>query len=54
MDRKLLLIILSIILPPLAVHLKTKAFGKEFAISLVLALLFWIPGVIYALYLTTR
>jgi uncharacterized membrane protein YqaE (UPF0057 family) len=54
MDRKILLIILSIVLPPLAVHLKTKAFGKEFVISVVLALFFWIPGVIYSLYLVTR
>jgi len=54
MDRKILLIILSIFLPPLAVYLKTNKAGKEFAISLVLCFFFWIPGVIYALYISTR
>lgn len=46
----ILLVILAILLPPLAVFL-VKDFGTEFLISLILTLLFWLPGVIYALYI---
>lgn len=45
-----LLIVLCIILPPLAVYLKF-GISTEFWISILLTLLFWIPGVIYALIL---
>lgn len=48
-----LYIILAIILPPLAVGL-LYGIGTEFLISLVLTLLFWIPGVIYALIMVLR
>jgi uncharacterized membrane protein YqaE (UPF0057 family) len=44
-----LLIILCILLPPLAVYLKEEEINSKFWISLLLTLLFWIPGVIYAL-----
>ena len=44
-----LLVILAILLPPLAVYLHEGATNKRFWISLLLTLLFWIPGVIYAL-----
>lgn len=44
-----LLIVLSIILPPLAIALKF-GFETKFWISCLLTLLFWVPGVIYALY----
>jgi uncharacterized membrane protein YqaE (UPF0057 family) len=44
-----LLVILAILLPPLAVYLHQGAINTKFWISLVLTLLFWIPGVIYAL-----
>ena len=47
---KLILIILAILLPPLAVYLKTKS-GKDTLINIVLCFLFWIPGVLHALYL---
>lgn len=47
--NKALLIILAILLPPLAVYLKTKS-GKDAIINLVLCFLFWIPGVIHALW----
>ncbi|MEO5572391.1 MAG: YqaE/Pmp3 family membrane protein [Bacteroidia bacterium] len=40
--------VLCILLPPLAVGLKYGIVDK-FWISLLLTLLFWIPGVIYAL-----
>ena len=45
----LLLVILAILLPPLAVYLHEGAINNRFWISLLLTLLFWIPGVIYAL-----
>lgn len=45
----LLLAILAILLPPLAVYLHENAINTKFWISLLLTLLFWIPGVIYAL-----
>lgn len=45
----LLLVILSILLPPLAVFLYEGAITSRFWISLILTLIFWIPGVIYSL-----
>lgn len=43
-----LLVILAILLPPLAVFLK-RGLDSMFWISLILTLLFWFPGVIFAL-----
>jgi len=48
-DRTILLVVLAILLPPLAVYLHEGAINTKFWISLVLTLLFWVPGVIYAL-----
>ena len=45
----LLLVILAILLPPLAVYLHEDATNNRFWISVILTLLFWLPGVIYAL-----
>ena len=45
----ILLAILAILLPPLAVYLHENDFNAKFWISLLLTLLFWVPGVIYAL-----
>ncbi|MGC4099804.1 YqaE/Pmp3 family membrane protein [Ferruginibacter sp.] len=45
----LLEVILAILLPPLAVYLHEGEINNRFWISLILTLLFWIPGVIYAL-----
>ena len=45
----ILLAILAILLPPLAVYLHENAINTKFWLSLLLTLLFWIPGVIYAL-----
>jgi uncharacterized membrane protein YqaE (UPF0057 family) len=45
----LLLVILAILLPPLAVYLHEGVINSKFWISLLLTLLFWLPGVIYAL-----
>lgn len=46
---KVLLVILAILLPPLAVYLHQGEINNKFWISLVLTLLFFVPGVIYAL-----
>jgi uncharacterized membrane protein YqaE (UPF0057 family) len=45
----LLLVILAILLPPLAVYLHEGVINNRFWISLILTILFWLPGVIYAL-----
>ncbi len=52
-ENKILLIILAILLPPLAVYLHQGEINSKFWISLLLTLLFWIPGVIYALLVVT-
>ncbi len=44
-----LLVILAILLPPLAVYLHEGEINTKFWIDLVLTLLFFVPGVIYAL-----
>ncbi len=46
----ILLVILSFILPPLAVYLVYNAIGTPFWVNLLLTILFWVPGVIHALY----
>ena len=48
-EKTLLYVILAILLPPLAVYLHQGEINTKFWISLILSLLFWIPGVIYAL-----
>lgn len=53
MKNPVVLIILSIILPPVAVFLK-KGANKDLVINIVLCLLGFLPGVIHALWLTTR
>jgi len=47
--NKVLLVILAILLPPLAVYLHQGEINNKFWISLLLTLLFFLPGVIYAL-----
>jgi uncharacterized membrane protein YqaE (UPF0057 family) len=44
----LLHVIIAILLPPVAVFLK-KGATLPLAISVVLTMLFWLPGVVYAL-----
>ncbi|MBV1952080.1 MAG: YqaE/Pmp3 family membrane protein [Cycloclasticus sp.] len=53
MDNKIVQIILAVFLPPIAVFLK-KGAGKDLIINLVLCILFYIPGVVHALWLTTK
>jgi len=48
-EMTILLVILAILLPPLAVFLYEGEATVRFWLSLILTLLFWIPGVIYAL-----
>lgn len=45
----LLLVILAILLPPLAVYLHENTINGKFWLDLILTLLFFLPGVIYAL-----
>lgn len=49
-DNQLLLIIIAILLPPLAVLLHEGKANSRFLLSILLWLLFYIPGLIYALY----
>jgi uncharacterized membrane protein YqaE (UPF0057 family) len=44
----LLLVILAILLPPVAVYMK-RGVSTPFWLSILLSLLFWLPGIIYAL-----
>jgi len=47
--NQLLLVILAILLPPLAVYLHEGVINGKFWLDLVLTLLLFIPGIIYAL-----
>ncbi|WP_434036047.1 YqaE/Pmp3 family membrane protein [Formosa sp. 4Alg 33] len=49
----LLTIILSILLPPLAVFLK-HGIGTALLVSVLLTLLGWLPGVIHAFYVNSK
>jgi len=51
--NQLINIIICIFLPPLAVLLKF-GLGKDFLINLILSIFFWVPGIIHALWVTTR
>lgn len=51
--NKIVLILLSIFLPPVAVFLKSGV-GKDLIINIVLCLLMFLPGVVHALWLTTK
>jgi uncharacterized membrane protein YqaE (UPF0057 family) len=46
--ESILHIVLALLLPPVAVFLK-KGVGKQLLISIVLTMLFFLPGSIYAL-----
>lgn len=51
--NKLLLIILAIIVPPVAVYLKSGA-NKQLVINIILWILGVIPGVVHALWVVTK
>ncbi|MFM2375981.1 MAG: hypothetical protein RLZZ165_1078 [Bacteroidota bacterium] len=46
----LLYVVLAVLLPPLAVYLYTKKVGIDFWICLILTILGWLPGIVWALY----
>ena len=48
-DRLVIILIATILLPPLGVALK-HGLGTQFLISLILTLIFYVPGLIYSLY----
>ena len=48
-DRTILLVILSILLPPAAVYVYEDGITNRFWIALLLTILIWLPGIIYAL-----
>jgi len=51
--NKIVLIILCLLVPPLAVYLKTKS-AKDTIINVILCFLFFLPAVIHALYLCLK
>ena len=50
---QVVLIILAVLLPPLAVYLHQGEINGKFWISLLLTLLFFLPGVIYSILVVT-
>lgn len=48
-ENQVLLVIITILLPPLGVYLHQGEINSKFWISLLLTLLFYIPGLIYSL-----
>jgi uncharacterized membrane protein YqaE (UPF0057 family) len=50
-EDELLEVIIAILLPPVAVYLHEDEIGDHFWIDLLLTILFYLPGIIYALYI---
>ncbi|WP_085299966.1 YqaE/Pmp3 family membrane protein [Cognaticolwellia mytili] len=51
--NKLVHIILALLLPPVAVFLKS-GLGKDLIINIVLCLIFYVPGILHAIWLITK
>jgi len=51
--NKLLLVIIAILLPPVAVGVK-NGIGLSLVINIILCLLFWLPGLIHALWVVLK
>ncbi len=49
----LLIVIIAILLPPLAVWLKTNSLGATL-LNVVLCVLFWLPGLLHALWVVLK
>jgi len=49
LENTFLLVLITILLPPLGVYLHQGEINSKFSISLILTLLFYIPGLIYSL-----
>lgn len=54
MDNKLLQVIVSLLIPPLAVYMKNGKVDNAFWINVVLTFLGGLPGVIHALYVVLK
>lgn len=52
-DMKIMAVILAIIFPPLGVAIREGA-GFSLVVNLILTFLFWIPGLIHALWVILR
>lgn len=52
-DMKIMAIILAIIFPPLGVAIR-EGLGFSLVVNLILTSLFWIPGLIHALWVIMR
>lgn len=50
---KFLLVVIAILLPPLAVGLK-EGIGLQLLLSIVLTLLFYVPGLLHALWIVLK
>jgi uncharacterized membrane protein YqaE (UPF0057 family) len=51
--NKILLIVIAILLPPLAVYLKTKS-AKDTIINVILCFVFWVPAILHALWVILK
>ncbi|WP_206485837.1 YqaE/Pmp3 family membrane protein [Thalassotalea sp. G2M2-11] len=51
--NKIIHIILALLLPPVAVFLKSGV-GKDLVINIILCLFFYVPGILHALWLITK
>lgn len=52
-DLKILAIVLAIICPPLGVAV-VEGIGFALVVNLILTMLFWLPGLVHALYVILR
>lgn len=52
-ENKLFMIICAVLLPPVAVGIKT-GFGVHLVISILLTILFYLPGIIHALWVVLK
>ncbi|CCD26249.1 Pmp3p NDAI_0H00750 [Naumovozyma dairenensis CBS 421] len=50
---KLVNILIAIFLPPLAVF-AARGFGTSFIVDIILTILAWVPGMLYALYIVLQ
>ena len=49
----ILLVIIAILLPPLAVYLKSQS-GKTTILNIVSCIFFWVPGILHALWVVLK
>jgi len=52
-SNKILMIVISLLLPPLAVFLM-KGVGKDLLINIVLCIFMWFPGIVHSLWLLLK